>query len=204
MPGSSVTPTQADAVLLATQAKYGPEAALFIAKPPRVLLQNLATGEEIEAPLNPNKLPLSISPKWTKAHAHGHTSQAAHYAGTEDIKLDLEFVLFWHLIEEAKNAGTAIGDLMEYEKFLLALTFPVADESSVGRASPPKLLLVWPYTLSMVFRVESLKLDHEDFSNVNLQPLAARAQVSMTSVRTGRITSEFVRQNGFWWGQEVA
>jgi len=177
---------------------FGKDMAALVAPPPRMFLVNMATGEEMALPANPSTLPTNIKPDYTKQRGQGFTSQTLHYNGTDSPDISVEFFLFYEPLAHPVPQGGA-WQLIEMERFLLSLFYPVEDAGTVWEHDTPPVLFVWPGVISAMCKAEQIGMNRVQFQRTDLKPMVAKATVKFTPIRSTRISSEEVRERGLLW-----
>jgi len=144
-------------------------------RPPRLVMINLVTSEELEAWANPAQLTETRSAQWNRLAVPGLGYQPLQYAGTTNRQLadvELAFDRRW-----APDA-----DLDVARRFLDMLVAPATTEVA---SAPPRLLLVWPKLLSLEVVAESVELTHEYIASDGT-PLAMRAKLTFEAIAEPR------------------
>jgi hypothetical protein len=169
-----------------------------IARPPRCLLVNIATAELIECLFNPTELVEKVQVNWNRLQVPGLSHQVLQYQGTGNRQLSaVEFFL------DKRFAAEQPGDpdILEFRRFLRALTVAPAGTQSVPATSPPRVLLVWPGVLAIETVLTEVEFRYRQFgigtSNRAAQVLAYAAVCSFEEILHVRVTSEHLRQEAF-------
>jgi hypothetical protein len=138
-------------------------------RPPRLILTNLDTQQQLRAQFNPEELSLAIKPVYNKMVIPGMSHTLRQFSHTDDLTLSFE--LKFHVIDpkgvsaarsdifsadDAFGEDAADGDTERFtiaqrvasENFILALAIPRGDGSVITRNAPPSVLVVWPNFLS--------------------------------------------------------
>jgi len=170
---------------------------------PKLLLVDMAGGDEFEVPFNPNSLSTAFVAKYTSLLPVGHTSNTLHYEGTESPAIPLELLLWLKAVEGEPGSGF-LRDIQEIQRFLMSLMYPVEFAATVHSNAPPRVLVIWPNELSVVARVTSLKIDRVQFRNTDLRSMVSRASMTIVPIRGSRVSSEEMRDSGLVWPGEVA
>ena len=170
---------------------------------PKLLLVDMASGDEFEAPFNPTELVTTVVAKWAKLLPIGHTTSRMHYEGTESPSFPIDLLLWLKAVENEPGSGF-LRDIQEIQRFLLSLMYPAEMASTVHSSAPPRVLVIWPNEVSMVVRVERVVIRRIQFRNTDLRSMVSRAQMQVTGIRGSRVSSEEVRETGLLWPGEVA
>lgn len=158
------------------------------AEPPRMHLMNLLTLEGFYMQFNPTQIERSVSAEWQAMDVLGLSHQPLQYAKTTNQTVQLE--LYFRADSIAQREG---GD--EVMKFLESLMYAPAGATSIGQAAPPRVLVVWPQTLSLTCVVRSVRFRHQRF-NVRGQTVEWTASTAFEEIRDVRLTSQQVRNFG--------
>ena len=140
-------------------------------QPPRLVLVNLVTLEELEAWMNPPALSEQRGAQWNRLAIPGLGYQALQFGGTTNRKLaDLTLVF--------DRRTHPYADLDVARLFLDGLVAPAAPAPASG---PPRVLFVWPRLLSIETIVESVELTHDHVA-VDGTPMAMTAKITFEQV----------------------
>lgn len=143
--------------------------------PPRLVIINLTTGDELTAWANPTQLTETRSAQWNRIAVPGLGYQPLQYGGTNNRQLaDVELMFDRRWQPDA--------DLAAARRFLDALVAPASADVA---SAPPRLLLVWPKLLSLEVITESVELTHEYFASDGT-PLAMRARLTFEAIAEPR------------------
>ena len=156
------------------------------ARPPRVSLTNLRSGETVEMPFMPEELVESIAVKWTRLAIMGMSHETLQYTGTGNYNLPgLEFYFRGTSVEEVD----AIND---GRKFLLSLAYAPEGAEGLRDGAPARILFYWPRVVSMSCQLMNIQITHQKFNRVG-QSTIFRARFDLEEARDIRIAMEDVR-----------
>ncbi len=158
------------------------------AAPARMSLVDLHTGESMEMQFNPEELPEEVSVNWTRLTVPGMSHQQIQFVNTNNHTFSLELYYRATSEEEALRNKQA-------KHFLLSLCYPSESAGDVATGGPPRVLFVWPSSVSMVVVVTKVRIQNKRFSQKGLV-LSFSASLEVEEVRDGRLTSEQVRAYG--------
>ena len=154
------------------------------ARPPRVSLTNLQSGETAAMPFTPTELVEEFTVKWVRQAVLGMSHETLQYTGTSNYRLPgLEF--FFRGTTEREVDAIHHGRL-----FLMSLGY-----APEGGGAPPRILFFWPQVVSMTCVLTELRITHSKF-NVQGRTTIFKARFSLEEARNVRLTSETVRTQG--------
>ena len=157
-------------------------------RPPRLTLANLATGDSIEAQFNPAGFEEAIEVNWARLKIPGLSHERLHFVHTGNLKLSLELTF------DALDPATTLDTILQARRFLMSLCYPLAGED-VASTSPPRVLVVWPATVSLTCVVGSLSFKYARF-NIQSVPVQFTARIALEEIRDVRLTSDEVLADG--------
>ena len=161
-------------------------------RPPRCLLVNLHSGEELACLFNPSELSERVQVNWNRVAVPGLSHQVLQYQGTANRQLpNVEFYLDRILAAEEPGAS----DILAFRDFLRALTVPPADARSVLTNAPPRLLFLWPDVLTIECVVASVDFHYRRIG-ADGQVLVYAATCAFEEILDERVTSEDLREGG--------
>jgi hypothetical protein len=161
-------------------------------RPPRCALVNLVTGEELTCLANPTELAERVMVTWNRLAVPGLSHQPLQYSSTGNRQLSgVELYMDRYLAAAEPQAP----DLLEFRRFLRALTVPPAAEAGAPPAAPPRVLFVWPQLLTLEAVVETVELRYQRFA-VDGSVLVYTASVTFEEILDVRVTSSDLRENG--------
>lgn len=159
------------------------------ARPPRLSITNLRSGETYYFPFTPETFKETVKANWAKQTILGMSHNNLQYSNTDNHQIDsLNFFFRGDSPEE-------IELIHEGRKFLLSLLYPSVGANSVREGGPPQVLFVWPQMISMNCVIEGITISHEKFNREGLTT-TFRAEFGLTEIRDTRLTSEDVRAQG--------
>jgi hypothetical protein len=150
--------------------------------PPRMSLTNMVTGETNTAQYNPEKLEESLSSSWARLSPPGMSHQVLQFTCTENQKYSIELFLVANTTQDALRMQIT-------RRFILSLLVPVGGAATVVGGGPPRVLFVWPRTLSVTSVITSAKFSHELFKR-NGQTRVMKISLDLEEIRDARVTSD--------------
>ncbi|MFH0903253.1 MAG: peptidoglycan-binding protein [Pseudomonadota bacterium] len=161
-----------------------------IARPPRCVLVNVATGESVECLFNPTQLSEKLQVNWNRLAVPGLSHQVLQFQGTGNRQLTgVEFYL--DKVFAAEQPGDP--DIMELRRFLRSLTVPPGGTEGVIASAPPRALFVWPGVLSVETVLTEVEFQYRQFG-VDGRVLVYAATCSFEEILDMRISSEELRE----------
>lgn len=160
--------------------------------PIRGELCNLRTGEAIGFLLNPTELSEQVRVNYNRLQIPGLSHQVLQFVSTGNATLPIEFYLDKFF---AGSVHPDDPDILDFKRFLQALTVPSAGAEDVAGGGPPRALFIWPGIVSLTCVLTSLELKYEQF-DIFGDALVYRARVTFEEIRDVRITSEEIRELG--------
>ena len=160
--------------------------------PIRGELCNLRTGEAIEFLLNPTNFSEQVRVNYNRLQIPGLSHQVLQFVSTGNATLPIEFYLDKFF---AGSVGAEDADILNFKRFLQALTVPSAGAEDVVGGGPPRALFIWPGLVSLTCVLTSLEFKYEQF-DVFGDIVIYRARTTFEEIRDVRITSEEIRDIG--------
>jgi hypothetical protein len=155
----------------------------------RMSVTNLATGESIEAQLNPTELEESLDVDYARQTVPGLSHQPLPFVQTNNTKLSLE------LYFDASAAGYTLDQILYARRFLQSLCYPRRGASDVVGGGPPRVLFAWPGIISLTCVITALSFKYTRFNQQGV-PVQFTAKVTYEEIRDVRLTSDEVLQSG--------
>lgn len=171
------------------------------AKPPRLRLINMRTGQGVVAQFNPTDFQESIDVLWQKQPILGMSHPQQQYMGTDahTVQLDLYFnKLMLQASREPLLSTIGVNEFAhpdDIKRFLLSLCYSRRGAPNVVGGAPSRVLVIWPGTLSMVCIVKSINIRNTRFARTGVVTEFTCAIV-LEEIRDVRLTSEDVLQFG--------
>ncbi|GAH61309.1 unnamed protein product [marine sediment metagenome] len=173
--------------------------------PPTACISNQETGEILRFQFNPPEFTESIAVNYAKHTVPGLGYQLLQYINTNNNSITLAIYMSIIADKGEYEAPSPLmaevwGDLKAFDlhkakAFLQSLLYPVRGEAGGWRA-PPTLLFVWPKVVRMTCVATALNFNHSRFSSENLETLALTAELTLESIRSKQLFSDFVRHQG--------
>jgi hypothetical protein len=156
-----------------------------IARPPRCVLVNVATGESMPCLFNPTQLSERVQVGWNRLVVPGLSHQVLQFQATGNRQLaGVEFYL--DRIFAATQPGGA--DILAFRSFLRALTVPPA-----AATAPPRTLFIWPGVITLETVLTDIEFQYRQFA-ADGSLLIYTATCSFEQIRDARATSEALRE----------
>lgn len=163
---------------------------LAVVRPPRCLLANVVTGEVMECLLNPTQLSEKLQVNWSRLAVPGLSHQVLQFQSTGNRQLSgVEFYLDRFFAREQPGDP----DILEFRRFLRALTVPPGGAEGVPSAAPPRVLVVWPQVVTLEAVVTDVEFQYRQVA-VDGAVLVYAATVGFEEILDARVTSESLRQ----------
>jgi hypothetical protein len=160
-------------------------------RPPRCTLVNLVTDEEMTCLANPTEISESVAVTRNRLSVPGLSHQLLQYVSTGNRQIPgVEFYMDRYLAAEAPLDP----DILEFRRFLLALTVPPAVDAGAPPAAPPRVLFVWPRFLTLECVVDSVSLKYQRFATDG-SVLVYTATITLEQILDVRVTSADLRSN---------
>lgn len=159
------------------------------ARPDRVLIGNLETGESLNALYNPDKVSATIDVNFTRLSVPGLSHQILQFINTNNIKVTMDLG-FDGL---SSDFETTDGDDMR--NFLHSLLYQSKDAQTVATGSTPRVLLFWPKVYELVCKVTTMQEDHS-FFDTTMASAVFVVKLTLEEARDTRLFSEDVRRTG--------
>jgi hypothetical protein len=162
--------------------------------PRRMAIVNLATGETVEAPFNPEDLEEAVEVLYARQPVRGLSHQPLQYGSTGNVtfQFELRFLV---------TSPAAAKSLSSVRRFLQSLCYPGWSAESVVTGGPPRCLFVWPGLVSLTCVVTQLGLHYTRFRPDGV-PIEMAARLALEEIRDTRLFSEDVRIAGSLRGGE--
>ncbi|WP_428263675.1 peptidoglycan-binding protein [Haliangium sp.] len=161
--------------------------------PVRGLMCNLRTGESMPLLLNPTELREQVRVNYSRLQVPGLSHEVLQFQSTGNTSLPVEFYVdkfFARTVSVEQDP-----DILDFKRFLQALTVPSGGAQDIAAGGPPRALFVWPGLVSVTCVVTSLEFRYELFG-VGGEVLVYRAQATLEEIRDLRVTSEELRTLG--------
>ena len=159
------------------------------ARPPRITLHNIGSGETVEMPFFPSSLTEGIIVSYARQKIVGMSHTTLQYGNTENYTLPGLDFFFRATTPEELDAN------LEARKFLMSLCYSREGSQGVRGGGPPRILFIWPQLISLTTKITNLRITHTKF-NVRGAPTVSSAKFDLEEIRDARLTSEEVRTFG--------
>lgn len=156
--------------------------------PARMSILNLDTAEELAVQFNPKELKRRISANYAMKDVLGNSHQEHEYLSTRTQEID--FDLFY--IAETNAMYEQCTEAMQ---FLESLLYAQTGADTIAKGQPPRVLLVWPYTMSIMAKLDEVEFTHQRFNWLGFTTQFT-ARCRWTEARVSRLTANTVRALG--------
>jgi len=156
-------------------------------KPPRMTITNVASGDFIEAQVNPPEFEESQEANFNRQTVPGLSHQVMQFTNTNNYKLELELE---YLLEKVSDMTSGY----KARNFLFSCLHP-RKGSTVTSGGPPRVLFVWPQMVSLTCFLTKVTIKHDRF-NKQAKSYHFKAKISLEEVRDVRLLSEDVMSGG--------
>ncbi|MEP0841231.1 MAG: peptidoglycan-binding protein [Phycisphaerae bacterium] len=164
-----------------------------VARPPRCFLVNVITAESMDCLFNPTQLAEKVQVNWNRLQVPGLSHQVLQFQGTGNRQLSsVEFYL--DKVFAAEQPGDT--DVMEFRRFLRALTVPPEGTEGVPATAPPRVLFIWPGVLSIETVLTDVEFQYRQFGSDGAV-LVYAATCNFEEILDARVTSEYLRQEEY-------
>lgn len=159
-------------------------------RPPRCVLVNVTTGESMECLFNPTQLAEKVHVNWNRLAVPGLSHQVLQYQGTGNRQVSgVEF----YLDRIFATAQPGSPDILEFRRFLRALTVPPANTQGVAHTAPPRCLLIWPGVVTVEAVITEVEFQYRQMA-ADGRVLVYVATVGLEEILDVRVTAEALRQ----------
>lgn len=156
--------------------------------PIRLIIQDIAANVSIVAMFNPNELKRRISVNYAKKGVLGNSHMEHEYLQTDNQ--NLQFDLFFN----AETPGD-LAVLKDAVNFLESLCYGPDDPDSISQAAPPRCLIVWPGTVSILARLMTVEFNHQRW-NIHGDTTQITCKTTWEESRVTRLKQTDVRNYG--------
>jgi hypothetical protein len=156
---------------------------------PSLTLVNLETGEAKESPLVPEELAERIKVQNARMRPFGASHAVLQYTGTDNRELP-DVVL-----RGTAETVAELEEITDFLNFMQSLCYPPQGRSTIREGAPPRVLFVWPGSVTLICRVEAVEVRREQFNSAG-QTIRYTASLSLVETSEDRIVSEQVRRLG--------
>ncbi len=157
------------------------------ARPPRVVLTNVNTGDFFEAQANPPELEESQEATYNRLTVPGFSGQPMQLTNTGNYKVEVEF-------EYVVKGPPEQAEALRVRSFMFSLLHPRRG-NDVPSAGAPSALFVWPGMISITCKVTKVSIKHDRF-NRQMQTTHFKAKLSLEEVNNQLRTAEDVYTPG--------
>lgn len=158
--------------------------------PDRMSFTNLATGQTVEAPLNPSELNESLKANWEELEVLGLSHKVQQYKGTDPH--EFSFTVRCDAYTGGQNKRV---EVILFRRFLMSLFYSRRGSTDIIGGAPPRFLFIWPSLATMTCVIHSADFKHTAFDSFG-GILRYDVDISIKEIRDLRLTSEDVERNG--------
>jgi hypothetical protein len=148
------------------------------------------TAKEMSPFFNPTEFETQVAAAYERKRPIGHPHANLQYSGTDNPVINLEFFL---LTQTAENHDFNL----KFLNFIHGFLYPFKSANSVRTGSPPRLLFIWPNTLSLTTRVTTINTRFVRFRQRDLAAVQQVVSCTIEECRDFRWTYEDQIQQGF-------
>lgn len=156
--------------------------------PRRLYFVNLQTGEEVSARFNPTAFTRTIQVLWKEHEVLGQSHRPMDYLGTGNMSVPLELYFRAESLSEQQDLENRIA-------FLESLCYAPEQADSIAGRRPPRVLVVWPNTMSFTAVITSFACAHQMFDNTG-RTIQWTVSIILSEARRNRLTQQQVRTRG--------
>lgn len=150
-------------------------------------LVNLATQDILEAQFNPTEFKETLGAIYARHTVPGLSHTQKHFVNTDDVKFKL--TLFHRAVTR-----TELEDIKRARIFLYAACHP-RKADSISKGGAPKLLFIWPKTISLPVTLMTLDFSYTNF-NIEGDPVSWSAACDFEELRDRVVTMEDILAQG--------
>lgn len=155
----------------------------------RVVLTRMDDPQQrMEAQFNPDSVREVLSANYARLEVPGLSHEPLQFRNTRNLVVTMTF--FFNADSEEK-----VEEIDAARRFLLASLVPRIDRRGFPGAAPPDILLSWPNTYQLIFKVISVSNDLRRF-RFDGRPITIAADVTFEESRASRITADEVAALG--------
>jgi hypothetical protein len=163
---------------------------LAMVHPPRCRLVNVTTGESMACLFNPTQISEKVQVSYNRLAVPGLSHQVLQFQSTGNRQLPgVEFYL--DKFFAAEQPGST--DILEFRRFLRALTVPPAGTKGVADTAPPRTLFLWPKVITIETVITDLEFQFRQFASDG-SVLVYQATCTFEEISDVRMTSESLRK----------
>ena len=158
-------------------------------RPARMIIVNVTSGAFIEAQFNPTEFTEALQVNYARQTIPGLSHQRLQYVNTNNVRIPLALEL------EALDPASSLDDVLSAKRFLQHLCYPRRGAQDVVGGGPPRVLFIWPQTISLNCVVTDLSFTYQRFNGEGA-PVQITANVTLEEIRDVRLPSEDVLVDG--------
>lgn len=156
--------------------------------PVRISITDLQTNETIDAMFNPNKLTRRTAVNYSKKGVLGNSHLEHEYLQTDNQVITFDLFFNAETIEELDFLKLKLD-------FIESLTLGPENPESIAQAAPPRCLILWPRTLSIVARLLNVEFLHQRWNRFG-DTTQATVRTTWEESRITRLNKSDVRNFG--------
>lgn len=159
--------------------------------PPKLTFTTIeGAPDHIESPLTPVEVVERIRVGYERLQGWAATSAQLQYSGTDNLEL---FGLVLAAVADNERELAALEDSVNFVK---SLCYPLSPRpGSLADGSPPRVLILWPGTLSLICRLEQVEVKRTMFRSDG-RTTAVQARLDFVEVSSARIERAEIRRLG--------
>ena len=154
-------------------------------RPPRVVISNAETAEDLSAQYNPEEIKEKIKVNYKELEVLGLSHKPLQYQNTDNYQAT--FTLGFDALSQ--YAGSS--DTARARRFLMSLCYPRKSAQDVPSGAPPRVLFSWPQLISLTCVIDTLDFSHKRFNN-QMKSVLWTVDVTIKETRLVRLYSEDV------------
>ena len=156
--------------------------------PVRMTITDLQSDETISVMFNPTELKRRMTVNYAKKQVLGNSHEEHEYLQTANTGVTFDLFFNAETVEDVDFLKLKLD-------FLESLGYGPEDPASITEAAPPRVLLLWPRTMSMVTRIMTAEFIHQRF-NTRGDTIQATVRTTWEEGRITRIRKDDVRVYG--------
>lgn len=156
--------------------------------PARMTVTDLQSDETVEVQFNPTELERAIAVNYARKEVLGNSHQEHEFlnVGNQTLRIELFYLA---------ESPAQLDRLKDAERFLESLCYPPEEADAIATFAPPRVLMVWPRTLSITARLTSLRIRYQRWNRFG-DPVQFTATCTFEESRIRRLTKQDVRLLG--------
>lgn len=157
------------------------------ASPPKMTIGNMLTGQVLTAQYNPEEIEETIEANFQRLTIPGLSHQVLQFVNTGNLGVSFDLTF--------DSRMPAAPDIDFARSFLMALTYPTRQATSVATGGPARALFFWPGLYSLKCNVVKYKGAHKHFGS-DASSQRRVLSVTLEEARDTRLYAEDVQRLG--------